>query len=78
MVLLNLVCKNDVVFVEAGTLIASKLKASLQDILPYSLEHQDTDYDGTLILSNILLEHQAVKSLGGGRKSGSSVPGLLN
>lgn len=58
-----------VVFVEAGTLVSGKLKASLQDILPYSLEHQDTDYDGTIIFSNILLENPAVKSLGGGRKS---------
>lgn len=57
------------VFVEVGKSGAAKLKAALKDILPYGIAHQDTNYDGTLILSNIVLENRAAKSLGGGRKS---------
>jgi endonuclease/exonuclease/phosphatase (EEP) superfamily protein YafD len=56
------------VFVEVGTKGAQELEV-LQDILPYHIDHQDVNIDGTAIYSKLPLNNTSVKSLGGGRKS---------
>jgi endonuclease/exonuclease/phosphatase (EEP) superfamily protein YafD len=57
-----------VVLLEVGKTAAKELKV-LQDILPYSIAHQDVDVDGTAIYSKFPLENTSIKSLGGGRKA---------
>lgn len=56
------------VFLEVGKTGAKKLEV-LQDILPYSIVHQEEEIDGTAIYSKLPLENKSVKSLGGGRRS---------
>ena len=56
------------VFLEVGKTGAKKLEV-LQDILPYSIAHQEEEVDGTAIYSKLPLENKSVKSLGKGRRS---------
>lgn len=56
------------VLVEFGKRAAKELE-DLKEMFPYSISHQDVDYDGTVIYSKLPLENTSIKSLGGGRKA---------
>jgi endonuclease/exonuclease/phosphatase (EEP) superfamily protein YafD len=56
------------VLVEFGQRAAKELE-ELKQMFPYSISHQDVEYDGTVIYSKLPLENTSIKSLGGGRKA---------